>query len=199
MRSPEPGDAPGTPPGPPSPIFLILVCPPETLPSPGFASTFCLSGGGLSAPSLLAVDPRGVGGPCFWCSPLRRSRRPQLCALVGLGRSQPPPSPGSSRRLMLPPPPCSARGHWGGGRDTARPPGMHPAALRPLCRAGSSAAAVPPALPFLPSPRSPVPCPCLLHVDTSPGLFGVHAHWALLGQGPVSSQSVWMMLLKHNM
>lgn len=50
MRSPEPGDAPGTPPGPPSPIFLILVCPPETLPSPGFASTFCLSGGGLKRP-----------------------------------------------------------------------------------------------------------------------------------------------------
>lgn len=138
-------------------------------------------------PSLLAVDPRGIGDRCFLGSPLRpgRSRRPQPCALLGLGRSLPPPSPGSLRQLTLPPLSCIARGHQGGGRDAARPPGTQPAALWPLSRAGSTSAGSPtcPSCPPLREPRT-LSCPCL-HVDNSPGLFGVHGRWARLGQDAV--------------
>lgn len=81
-------------------------------------------------------------------------------------------------------------------------PGLRECSLLP-CGPSAALEAPRPAvllpLPFSLSPREPrtLPCPCL-HVDTSPGLFGVHGRWARLGQDPVSSQSTWMTLLKHN-
>lgn len=201
MRSPEPGGAPGTPPGPPSPIFLILVCPPETLPSPGFASTFCLSGGGLKRPQpsrgrsarrwgpMLLVLPapavkKAAAVRSRWPRPLSAAAVPWQLAAVNAAASF-----------------LQCAGPL--GRGTRHGPASGNASCCPAAplpgwkqRGSSPACSTLPALP--PEPRT-LPCPCLLHVDTSPGLFGVHAHWALLGQDPVSSQSVWMMLLKHNM
>lgn len=170
MRSPEPGVAPGTPPGPPSPIILILVCPPETLPSPGFASTFCLSGGGLKRPQpsrgrsarrwgpMLLVLPapavkKAAAVRSRWPRPLSAAAVPWQLAAVNAAASF-----------------LQCAGPLGRGTRHGPPPGMHPAALRPLCRAGSSAAAVPPALPFLPSPQSPVPCPALVFFTWIPAL-----------------------------
>lgn len=152
-------------------------------------------------PSLLAVDPRGIGDRCFLGSPLRpgRSRRPQPCALLGLGRSLPPPSPGSLRQLTLPPLSCIARGHQGGGRDAARPPGTQPAALWPLSRAGSTSAGSPTCPSCPPLRESPGPSPALVFtwiIALACSVFTVVGHgWARM---PLSSQPAWMMLLKHN-
>lgn len=147
---------PGTSPDPPSPMSLILVCPPETSPSPVSRGSFVWRRS-QAPPSLLAVDLRGVGGPCFWCSQLPLAvKEGRSCALLLALASQPPPSPGSSQRLMLPPPFLQC--HRGGGRDLARPPGTHPAVLRPLSRAGSSAASNPACTALVThSPRSPDP------------------------------------------
>ena len=152
--------------------------------------TICLFGGGLKRPSFLAVDPRGVGGPYFWCFSLRpeaqkgRSLRSWLCLLSAAALPWRLAEINAASSFLQ----CA--GPSGQGRDAAGPPGTQPAAGRPACTT---------LLALLPSEPQTLPCPCLLHVDTSPGLCGVHAQWARLGQDPVSSQSAWMMLLKHNM
>lgn len=113
------------------------------------------------AHSLLAIHPRGVGGPCLWGFPLRPggSRRPQRCALVGLGRSAAAlpwrlAAVNAAASFLQ----CAGPSGWG--------PRGGPASTS-LLPCGPSAGleaprpAVPPALPFLSSPESPGPCPAL--------------------------------------
>lgn len=196
MRSPEPGGTAGRPPGPPNPISLLPVCPPETLLSPGLVSSLCPSGGGLRLPRF----PRGTSarrwGPLLLGlpAPARRLKRaatvrsywPWRLAAVNAAASF-----------------LQCAGHPGGGLDAAGPPGTQSTVLR-APQPGSPAACYPACTTLLAlPPASPqesrtLPCPCL-HVDTNHGLFGVHGRWARLGQDPVSSPSAWMMVLKHNM
>lgn len=105
-----------------------------------------------------------------------------------------PPSLGGSRRLTLPPPSCSARGHRGGGRDAARPPGTQPAAPR-APQPGSTAACCPACTTFLALPPR-VPDPAL------PLSSRGHQPWLArypLSLGTLTSRPAWMMVLKHNM
>lgn len=87
------------------------------------------------------------------------------------------------------------------GRGTRRP-GLRECSLLPCgpepgWKHRSRQSCFPLPLPFSREART-LPCPGL-HVDTSPGLFGVHGRWPRLQGGDlVSSQSTWMMLLKHN-
>lgn len=152
-------------------------------------STLCPSGGGLRLPPF----PRGRSarrwGPLLLGLPAP-ARRFKKAATVRSSWPWPlsaAPALGGSRRLTLPPPSCSVRDRPGGGLDAAGLLGTQSAALR-ASHPGSTAACCPACTTLLALPPPPesrtLPCPCL-HVDTNPGLFGVHGRWARLGQDPV--------------